>query len=318
MDENKVYIGIDLSQESLDMAAYPTNQIWQYKYNRHGISKTVSKLKEIKPVLVVMEATGGMEKPLREALHDANLAVAVVNPRRIRDHGRSMGVLAKTDRLDAKVIAHFAAKIEPTPQPPPSQELQSLDSIITRRTQLTNILTAERNRLKQSMEPRVQQDIKELIEYLQAKLESLDKEVKERIKQNPSFAEKAKLYKSMSGVGDILSANLITKLPELGILNQREIAALVGLAPVNKDSGKMRGKRMIQGGRASLRKALYMPALVAVRNNPVIKNVYLRLIANGKTKKVALVACMHKMITILNAMAKNNTPWRCNASVTSV
>ena len=310
MNENAVYIGIDLSQDNLDMAAYPTNQIWQYKYNVHGISKIVSKLKDINPVLIVMEATGGMEKPLREALNEANLAVAVVNPRRIRDHGRSMGVLAKTDKLDAKVIAHFAAKIEPTPQPMPSKELQALDGIITRRSQLTNMLTAERNRLKQSGEPGIKQDIKELIEYIQAKIEKLDREMKEIIKQNPSFAEKARLYKSMKGVGDILSANLISKLPELGVLNQREIAALVGLAPINKDSGKMRGKRMIQGGRASLRKALYMPALVAIRNNPVIKNFYLRLIAKGKLKKVALAACMHKMITILNSMAKTNTVWK--------
>ena len=274
LEENKFYIGIDLSQETLDMAAFPSGQIWQYKNNRHGIAKIVAKLKTINPVLIVMEATGGLEIPLRQALDEAEFAVAVVNPRRIRDHGRSMGMLAKTDKLDAKVMAHFAAKIEPVAQAPQDKAGQDLDSIITRRNQLNDMLTAERNRLRQYLDQAVLADIKAHIKWLEDKLKSLDKEIKDRVQQNPSFNEKAKLYKSMRGVGDILSSNLIAKLPELGILNQREIATLVGVAPLNKDSGKMRGKRMIQGGRAMLRKALYMPTLVATRYNPVIKNLY--------------------------------------------
>jgi len=314
--EEKLYIGIDLSQENLHMAAYPTGQIWQYKNNRRGIAKTVAKLKAINPTLIVMEATGGLEIPLRQALDEAGLPVAVVNPRRIREHGRAMGVLAKTDKLDAKIIAHFAAKIEPEPQMPQDKAEQALDSVINRRNQLNDMLTAERNRLRQSLDPAVSADIKEHIKWLEAKLDGLDKEIKDRVQQNPSFNEKAKLYKSMRGVGDILSSNLIAKLPELGRLNQREIAALVGVAPLNKDSGKMRGKRMIQGGRAMLRKALYMPTVVAIRFNPVIRGLYLRLVARGKLKKVALVACMHKMVTILNAMAKNNTPWSYNYTAT--
>ncbi len=314
--EEKLYIGIDLSQENLDMAAYPTGQIWQHKNNRRGIAKTVAKLKAINPTLIVMEATGGLEIPLRQALDEADLPVAVVNPRRIREHGRAMGVLAKTDKLDAKVIAHFAAKIEPEPQIPQDKAEQALDSVINRRNQLNDMLTAERNRLRQSLDPAVSADIKEHIKWLEAKLDSLDKEIKDRVQQNPSFNEKAKLYKSMLGVGDILSSNLIAKLPELGMLNQREIAALVGVAPLNKDSGKMRGKRMIQGGRAMLRKALYMPTVAAIRFNPVIRGLYLRLVAKGKLKKVALVACMHKMVTILNAMAKNNTPWSYSYTAT--
>jgi transposase len=314
--EEKLYIGIDLSQENLDMAAYPTGQIWQHKNNRRGIAKTVAKLKAINPTLIVMEATGGLEIPLRQALDEAGLPVAVVNPRRIREHGRAMGVLAKTDKLDAKIIAHFAAKIEPEPQVPQDKAEQALDNVITRRNQLNDMLTAERNRLRQSLDPTVLVDIKEHIKWLEAKLDGLDKEIKDRVQQNPSFNEKAKLYKSMRGVGDILSANLIAKLPELGMLNQREIAALVGVAPLNKDSGKMRGKRMIQGGRAMLRKALYMPTVVAIRFNPVIRGLYLRMVARGKLKKVALVACMHKMVTILNAMAKNNTPWSYSYTAT--
>ena len=310
VEEEKLYIGIDISQDNLDMAAYPTGQIWQYKNNKSGIAKAVAKLKAINPKLIVMEATGGLEQALKDALDQASLAVAVVNPKRIRDHGRSMGVLAKTDKLDAKVMAHFAAKIEPQPQSPRDRAERELDGLVTRRNQMNDMLTAERNRLKEYLPPAVQQDIKEHILWLEAKLKGLDKEVKDKVQQNPVFCEKAKLYKSMKGVGDILSSTLIAKLPELGILNQKEIGSLVGLAPLNKDSGKLRGKRMIQGGRAMVRKVLYMPVLSATRFNPVIRDLYQRLIAKGKLQKVALVACMHKMITILNSMAKNNTPWR--------
>lgn len=310
MEREETHIGIDVSQDTLDMAAYPTGQIWQYKNNKSGIAKVVAKLAAISPKLVVMEATGGLEQALKNALDEAELAVAVVNPKRIRDHGRSMGMLAKTDKLDAKVMAHFAAKIEPQPQPPRDKGERELDNLVTRRNQLSDILTAERNRLKDYLDEAVKSDIQEHIQWLEVKIATLDKEVKERVKQNPIFLKKAKLYKSMKGVGDIFSSTLIAKLPELGRLNQREIAALVGLAPVNKDSGKFRGKRMIQGGRAVVRKVSYMPVLSAIRFNPAIRALYRRLIAKGKLQKVALVACMHKMFTILNSMAKTNTPWR--------
>ena len=310
MEREETHIGIDVSQDTLDMAAYPTGQIWQYKNNKSGIAKVVAKLAAISPKLVVMEATGGLEQALKNALDEAELAVAVVNPKRIRDHGRSMGMLAKTDKLDAKVMAHFAAKIEPQPQPPRGKGERELDNLVTRRNQLSDILTAERNRLKDYLDEAVKSDIQEHIQWLEVKIATLDKEVKERVKQNPIFLKKAKLYKSMKGVGDIFSSTLIAKLPELGRLNQREIAALVGLAPVNKDSGKFRGKRMIQGGRAVVRKVSYMPVLSAIRFNPAIRALYRRLIAKGKLQKVALVACMHKMFTILNSMAKTNTPWR--------
>ena len=310
MEREETHIGIDVSQDTLDMAAYPTGQIWQYKNNKSGIAKVVAKLAAISPKLVVMEATGGLEQALKNALDEAELAVAVVNPKRIRDHGRSMGMLAKTDKLDAKVMAHFAAKIEPQPQPPRDKGERELDNLVTRRNQLSDILTAERNRLKDYLDEAVKSDIQEHIQWLEVKIATLDKEVKERVKQNPIFLKKAKLYKSMKGVGDIFSSTLIAKLPELGRLNQREIAALVGLAPVNKDSGKFRGKRMIQGGRAVVRKVSYMPVLSAIRFNPAIRALYRRLIAKGKLQKVALAACMHKMFTILNSIAKTNTPWR--------
>lgn len=311
--EEKLYIGIDISQDYLDMASYPTGQIWQYKNNKNGIRKTVVKLKSIKPELIVMEATGGLEIPLRDALDEASLAVAVVNPKRIRDHGRSMGVLAKTDKLDSKVMAHFAAKIEPPPQPARSKEERELDSLITRRNQLNDMLTAEKNRLKQNSEPDVQADIREHVLWLERRIKGLDKEIKRKVQQNPTFKAKSDLYQSMKGVGCVFSSTLIAKLPELGKLNQREIASLVGLAPVNRDSGKLRGKRMIQGGRAIVRKVSYMPVLSAIRYNPVIRNLYQRLVEKGKLHKVAIVACMHKMLIILNSMAKNNTPWKCHA-----
>lgn len=311
--EEKLYIGIDISQEHLDMAAYPTGQIWQYKNNKSGIAKTVAKLKVVKPQLIVMEATGGLEVSLEEALDEAGLAVAVVNPKRIRDFGKSMGILAKTDELDAKVMAQFAAKVEPTAKPIRSKEERELDSLLTRRSQLSDMLTAERNRLRQQTGPEVQGNITEHIAYLESRIKGLDGEINGKIKQNPTFKAKLDLYRSMKGVGPVLGCILIAKLTELGKLNQREIASLTGLAPVNRDSGKLRGRRMIQGGRAMVRKALYMPTVTAIRYNPVIKVYYERLVARGKLGKVALVACMHKMLTILNAMAKTNTLWRCSA-----
>jgi transposase len=309
--EEKLYIGIDVSQGTLDMAAYPTGQIWQYKNNKSGIAKTVAKLKALKPVLIVMEATGGLEISLKDALDEAGLAVFVANPKRIRDYARSMGILAKTDKVDAKVMADFAAKAELVPQPPKDKAELELDNLVTRRIQLSDMLTAERNRLRKYLAPDVQADINAHILWLESRIKSLDKEIKEKIDQNPLFKAKSDLYRSMKGVGPVLSSTLIAKASELGRINEKEISLLIGLAPINKDSGKLRGRRMIQGGRAMVRKAMYMPVLSAIRYNPPIRELYQRLIAKGKLQKVALVACMHKMITILNSMAKNNTPWRC-------
>ncbi len=309
MEKERVYIGIDISQDNLDIADYPTEQIWKHKNSHGGIAKTVAKLKGLNPKLIVMEATGGLETPLRQALDQAGLPVAVINPRRIRDFARSMGILAKTDKLDAKIMAYFAAKIEPTPHPPPDEASQKLENLLARRNQISNMLTAEKNRLKQSTNKAIQVRIQDHIKWLESELKGLDKELKDNIRQNPLFMKKIKLYRSMPGVGDVLSYTLLANLSELGGLNQREIASLVGVAPLNRDSGKLRGRRTIWGGRATIRKALYMPAVVAIRCNPVIRDFYQRLLAKGKLKKVALVACMHKMLTILNSMAKNNSQW---------
>jgi transposase len=310
VEKEDIYIGIDVSQDMLDMAAYPTGQLWQYKNSKAGIAKTVSKLKDIGPKLIVMEATGGFEQALKNALDEAGLPVAVVNPKRIRDYSRSLGELAKTDKLDAKVMAHFAAKMEPPPQPPRDKAERDLDNLVTRRSQLSDMLTAEKNRLRDYLDQAVKSDIEDHIRWLEGKITDLDKEIKQRIRENPVFSEKDKLYKSMKGVGDVFASTLIAKLPEMGRVNQREIASLVGLAPVNRDSGKFRGKRMIHGGRAMVRKAAYMPAVVAMRFNPTIKALYRRLITKGKLKKVALISCMHKMLIILNSMARTNTLWK--------
>lgn len=309
MDGDKVFIGVDISQDRLDMVAYPTGQVWQYKNSNGGITKAIAKLRGLELKLIVMEATGGLEKPLCEALFQAGLPAAIVNPRRIRDFGRSMGILAKTDKLDAKVMAYFAAKIEPAPRPVQDKASQKLENLLTRRSQISDMIIAEKHRLKHGSDRLVQKHIRGHVNWLESELKDLEKELKDSIRQNSEFAEKVRLYQSMPGVGDNLSYNLVAKLGELGHLNQREIAALVGVAPLNRDSGKQRGRRMIWGGRATVRKALYMPALSAIRCNPVIRDLYQRLIAKGKLKKVALVACMHKMLTILNSMAKNNTPW---------
>jgi transposase len=309
MDGDKVFIGVDISKDNLDIVAYPTGQIWQYKNSKGGIAKAITKFRGLELKLIVMEATGGLEKPLCEALFQAGLPAAIVNPRRIRDFGRSMGILAKTDKLDAKVMAYFAAKIEPVPRPVQDEASQKLENLLTRRSQISDMIVAEKHRLKQGTDRILQKHIQGHVKWLESELKDLEKELKDSIQQNPKFAEKVKLYKSMPGVGDNLSYNLVANLGELGYLNQREIAALVGVAPLNRDSGKQRGRRMIWGGRATVRKALYMPALSAMRCNPKIRDLYQRLIAKGKLKKVALVACMHKMLTILNSMAKNNTPW---------
>jgi transposase len=310
MDTTETYIGIDVAQQSLDLASYPTGQIWKYKNDKHGIAKTVEKMQLVQPKLIVMEATGGLEVPLRQALEEDGLPVAVVNPRRIRDFGRAMGMLAKTDKLDAKVMAYFAAKIEPEARPAADAEIQKLKHILERREQLQEMLTAERNRLNPGLDPAIQQQIQAHIDWIEQEIQDLEKLIKEKIKSNPKLLQKVELLRSMKGVGDILSATLVAKLPELGHLNQREIAALVGLAPFNRDSGRYRGKRTIWGGRATVRKAFYMPVLAAIRCNSVIRILYQRLIEQGKVKKVALVACMHKMLTILNSMMKNNLSWQ--------
>lgn len=268
----------------------------------------VTKLRELQPGLIVLEASGGFEVPAACAVGAAGLPVVVVNPRQIRDFAKATGIWAKTDALDAAVLARFAEAVRPEPRPLPDEQAQELMALIARRRQVVEMITAERNRLGSA--PRnVRKSIKAHIAWLQNQLERVDSNLDDTIRQSPIWREKENLLKSVPGIGSVIARTLLADLPELGKLNRRQIAALVGIAPFNRDSGTMRGRRTIWRGRAAVRAALYMAALVGVRYNPLLRRLFDRLRAAGKTPKVALVACMRKLLTILNSMLKHRTQW---------
>lgn len=304
------YTGIDVSKTTIDLAVYPTGEICNFSNESDGIDQAISWLKEIRPTLVVMEATGGFEVPLYLALENARLQVAVVNPRQVRDFARATGRLAKTDRLDAGILAYFAASIRPEPRPMPDEAARELDARVTRRQQIVDMISTEKNRLSSSQDKATRGDIKVHITWLKAQLSTIDKDISEKIGNNPVWREKAKLLQSVPGVGPVLSSTLIAQFPELGQMNRREVAALAGVAPMNHDSGSHRGKRSIAGGRARIREPLYMSALSAARWNPVIRVFHQRLRDAGKIGKVAVTACMRKLLVILNAIVKHNTYWQ--------
>ena len=316
MSEGSLYVGIDVAKERLDLASRPSGSFWHSSNDEGGITEVVSRLKELSPALVVLEATGGLELPLVDALAAAGLPVVVVNPRQVRDFARATGKLAKTDRLDAQVLAHFAEGVRPKPRPLPDIKAQLLGALLARRRQLVGMLIAERNRLSSAL-PRVRPGIQEHISWLETRLTALDGELGQTLQGSPLWREKEDLLQGVPGVGPILSLTLLAELPELGTLDRRQIAALVGVAPLNRDSGTSRGKRAVWGGRATVRAALYMAALVASRFNPIIKAFYQRLLSKGKPKKVALTACMRKLLTFLNAMLKHRTTWEANHAFTS-
>lgn len=307
MEQN--HVGIDVAKDVLDVADYVTDKKRRFDNDEAGIGKLIEALKG-STALVVMESTGGYETPLAYALHKAGIPCAVVNPREVRDFARATKKLAKTDTIDAHVLAHFAAVIKPEPRPLTDEQTQELGAILARRRQITEMLTAEKNRMH-TAQKRVRGSIQAHIDYLEKELEQLGSNLKGRIEESPVQREKYQLLQSVPGVGPNLSATLLIELPELGSLNRRQIAALVGVAPINRDSGLRRGKRSIWGGRPQVRTALYMAALVAARHNPVIRQFYTRLCEAGKAKKVALVACMRKLLTILNAMLKHHVTWHC-------
>lgn len=309
METEKAYVGIDVSKDTLDMAVHASDQRWRFANTVKGIDEALSILENLSPALVVLEATGGMEYPLAAALAVANIPVAVVNPRQVRDFARATGRLAKTDAIDAKVLAHYAAAVHPTPRPLPDTQGQELKAILTRRRQLTEMLTAERNRLCSARSKSVKAHIRAHIAWLEKEMIQINDDLGHSIRETPVWQKKDDLLKSAPGVGPVLSTTLLADLPELGDLNRRQIAALVGVAPFNRDTGRFRGKRTIWGGRAVVRSALYMATLVATRYNPVIRDFYQRLLAVGKPKKLALTACMRKLLTILNAMINHRTPW---------
>jgi transposase len=308
MSKSESFIGIDVSKNRLDVALLPDTQTWSCANNEEEIPGLVERLRQLSPTLIVLEATGGLETLVVAALSTAKLPIVVINPRQARDFAKATGKLAKTDGIDAKVLAFFGQALRPEPRPLKEQELSDLTALLTRRNQLVAMLTAEKNRLS-SAPKSIRKDIEEHIRWLEKRIKESNADLEKHIQDTPLWREKDQLLQSTPGVGPVLSTSLITALPELGSLNQKKIAVLVGVAPLNCDSGNFRGKRIIWGGRAALRSALYMGALAATRYNPVIKAFYQRLIGAGKLKKVAITACMHKLLTILNAIIKNATPW---------
>jgi len=303
-----VFVGIDVSQTCLDIAIRP-GASYSLTHKEAAIVVLVEQLLALGPTLIVLEATGGMEIPLTSALATAGLPVVVVNPRQVRDFAKASGRLAKTDALDAQVRAQFAEVMRPQPRPLPDAETRALAALLTRRRQLVEMLTAEKNRLLSASSP-IRKRVRTHIVWLERELEHTNTDLSDAIRQSPVWREKDELLRSVPGVGPVLTSTLLANLPELGTLTSKQIAALVGVAPLNRDSGTLRGRRTVWGGRAQVRAVLYMSAIVAARFNPVIRSFYQRLQRVGKAKKVALTACMRKLLTILNAMLKHRTPWR--------
>jgi transposase len=307
--EEKIYIGIDVSKPILDVSILPHKKYMQFKNDLAGIQKLIKKISKFSNALIVIEATGGYEKLVAISLYQAGCNVCVMNPRRIRDFAKSMGILAKTDKIDSEVIALFACKIEPPANFIYNEEKELLAQHQARRRQLIGMITMEKNRLdKVSLKHK--KGIDRVIKFLTKELVLINKEQQKLLDSNNDFSEKALILTSVKGIGDITSSALLAEIPELGELGSKQIASLAGLAPFNRDSGKFKGLRTIWGGRATVRCALYMATLVATRHNTTIRLFYKRLLAAGKKKKVALTACMHKLLIIVNAMIKNKTLWR--------
>jgi transposase len=308
--EKKNYVGVDVSKNTLDVAVNDDNRHWSFRNSPSGIEKAIETIKKFKPELVVLEATGSYEIPFAAAAGIAGMPVVVANPRQIRDFAKSTGTLAKTDEIDAKVMAHFGEAIKPTPRVMPDEMTREFGELVARRRQIIGMITAEKNRLEHAIKA-VRQNIQSHIEYLEKDLADIDKDLKQKVQDSPLWREKDKLLQSVPGVGPNLSATIIAELPELGCMNRKQIAALVGVAPLNRDSGTLHGRRTSWGGRRQVRNVFYMATLAASRHNPIIKAFYIRLLSSGKAKKVALTACMRKLLTILNAMLKYNISWRC-------
>jgi transposase len=309
MTEDTVCVGVDVAKSTLDVAVSDSGETRQFANDDEGISQAVRYIASLKPAGIILEATGHLEMPLAAALQAIRLPVAVINPRQVRDFARATGALAKTDTIDARILALFGDRVKPEVRPLPDKKAREMGSLLTRRRQLVEMLTAEHNRIFQAEED-IRLGIGTHIKWLEEALSEINDDLERRIRRSPSWREKDDLLKSVPGVGKVVASTLLIELPELGRLNRRKIAALVGVAPLNRDSGTMRGRRTVWGGRAKLRAILYMAALVASRRNPIITAFYQRLLGAGKAKKVALVACMRKLLTILNAMMRTMTVWQ--------
>jgi transposase len=308
-----LYVGIDVSKARLDIAAGKDGEIWDSPNDNDGVAKAVSRLKDLTPKLVVVESTGGLESQIVAHLFAEGIPVSMVNPSRVRDFARSIGLLAKTDKLDARLLARFGEATQPIPTQLPTEDEQKLSALISRRRQLIDIRTAENNRLG-SIHLSMRSHLEKHLEWLAEEIEELDNEIRDFISNHPDFKAKDKVLQSVPGIGPVTSAILISDLPELGKYSRQIMAALVGVAPFNNDSGSHRGKRRVKGGRSDVRTVLYMATISASRFNPVIKSFYDHLVGKGKLKKVALVACMRKLLTILNAMMRDSKLWQPESS----
>lgn len=302
------FVGIDVSKAQLDVAVRPSGETWAVPQDEASLTRLVARLRTLGPTLIVLEATGGLEVAVAGALAAAPLPVVVVNPRQVRDFARATGTLAKTDRLDAQILAQFAEAVRPAPRPLPDEQAQELSALLQRRRQLVEMLTAEKNRLAMASR-RIRPQLQAHIEWLQRQVRQFDDDLRALVRASPLWREKDDLLRSAPGVGPVLATTLVAALPELGTLTRQQIAALVGVAPLNRDSGTLRGRRTVWGGRAHVRAVLYMGTLVAVRHNPALAAFHQRLRAAGKAPKVALTACMRKLLTMLNAMLKHRTRW---------
>lgn len=313
MDPNTIFVGIDVSKAALDVAVRPTAERFCLPYEAGALETVVERLRRLAPTLIVLEATGGLERPLVRTLVAAALPVIVANPRQVRDFAKATGQLAKTDPLDAQVLAHFAEAVRPALRGHPDAPTEELAALLARRRQVLDMLTAETNRAATTPAP-VRKRIDAPVRWLRRELEQIDDDLDTTIRRSPIWRAQEDLLRSVPGIGPVVSRTVLAELPELGRLTHKQIAALVGVAPLNRDSGTLRGRRTCWGGRATVRRVLYMATLVATKRNPVIQAFYVRLCAAGKRKKVALVACMHKLLTILNAMMRHQTPWRMGCS----
>jgi len=315
-----VYVGIDVSSTELEVAVRPSGEQWTIPIDEQSVTKLGKRLAVHAPALVLLEASGGYEMAPVATLAAAGLPVVIVNPRQVRAFAKATGQLAKTDRLDAALLALFAERVRPSPRQLPDEAQQELAELLARRRQLIDMLTAEQHRLRQAVgasRRRVRKSIKAHIRYLELDLKMADTDLTTLVRSSPIWQEQEDLLRSVPGVGPILARSILGELPELGQLTHRAIAALVGVAPFARESGKWRGRRAVTGGRRSIRRVLYMAALVATRRNPVLAAFYQRLLAAGKPKKVAIVACMHKLLTILNAILKHKMRWQAPVGLTT-
>ncbi len=314
MEQELIYVGIDVAKDRVDVAVRPSGKVWSVSYDEVGVDGLVADLNSLAPEVVIAESTGGLELALVAALAAASVPVAVINPRQARDFAKSTGQLAKTDRLDAQVLAHFGEAVRPPMRALPDADTHALGSVLARRRQVMDILVAEKNRLGRAtaeVRPRIQAHIT----WLEDELGDLDTDLRDRVRKSAMWREKDDLLQSVPGVGQQVSLTMLAYLPELGTLNRKQIAALVGVAPFNRDSGPRRGRRSVWGGRARVRSALYMGALVASRRNPALREFYQRLLDAGKPKKVALTACMRKLLIILNSMMRTGERWNSDSAV---